>query len=280
MELGILSIIFAHLKSIPDVIWSGVIASLLTLGGVLLSNRDNTRRLLIQLQHDADQKAKDRINVMRRDTYLDTVEQLTKVNSYLAGLPQRDVSKENVADGLQAFFTSVAKLQLVAEPQTALLVLKFQADYGELIFDLMRHLIPTIEAKTDIQINDDHYQKTQREISRILSEMSRQNESGKPNSDVFGVLQKSFDFQQSLSSKYAEDRSQARQRFNASSITFQRFLLKRMRELYPKQVPVLMAIRRDLGLTDELADFQKEMELQSKRLEGKFDELLASLTAS
>ena len=44
--------IIALLKSIPDVIWSAFLASILTLSGVLISNRSNTTRLRLQLEHD------------------------------------------------------------------------------------------------------------------------------------------------------------------------------------------------------------------------------------
>ena len=121
------------LQSIPAVIWSGVIASLLTLSGVFMSNLSNTNRLKLQLQHDEREKAKERTATLRREVYLRTVEELVRANAHLSGLPQLDITKTNLAEGLQGFASAAARLQLVAEPQTALLVNQLQADYSELV---------------------------------------------------------------------------------------------------------------------------------------------------
>ena len=77
-------------QTIPDVIWSGLIASVLTLGGVLISNRSNSSRLKLQLRHDAEQKTTERTASLRRDVYLEAAEQLTKANAYL-GVASRTI---------------------------------------------------------------------------------------------------------------------------------------------------------------------------------------------
>lgn len=272
-----MNMLLAALHSIPDVIWSGIIASFLTFGGVLVSNRSNTNRLLLQLKHDAAEKAKERIAALRRDVYLRTVEELVKTNSHLANLPQMDISKVNLGDGLQGFFSSAARLQLVAEPPTALLVNKLVGRYGELVFELMTHLLPASKAKSDIQIADDLYSKAQVQVNRILSEMAKLNETGNPDSSAFQALQTSFDFQQSQSEKYAGERGEAWTRFNIGNLAFQRFLLTQLRDIGSEQIPVLIEIRRDLGLTGDVQQMEEQMRLQWHRMEEKFNVLIASL---
>jgi hypothetical protein len=240
--------LIAFLQSIPDVIWSGVIASVLTLSGVLISNRSNTTRLQLQQEHDAAEKSKERTATLRREVCLKTAEELVKANAYLAGLPQLDLSKANVGDGLQGLLAAAARLQLVAEPKTALLVGQLSATYGELVLKLMIQLMPVGKAKADIEIADGLYTKAQTEVARILSEMAKQNESGHPDPRVFQVLNTSFDSQQAQARKYADDRNEAWTRFNANNLVFQRYLLQEMREIGAQQVPVLVEIRRDLGI--------------------------------
>lgn len=63
-----------YFKGVPDVIWSGVIGALVALAGVMLSNKGNSKRLNSQLQHDATEKTKERINTLRREVYLQAVE--------------------------------------------------------------------------------------------------------------------------------------------------------------------------------------------------------------
>ena len=52
--------IITVLSLIPDVIWAAIIASVITLSGVALSNRANRKCLLMQLNHAAKEKDKER----------------------------------------------------------------------------------------------------------------------------------------------------------------------------------------------------------------------------
>ncbi len=69
---------------------------MVTVGGVLISNGSNTKRLKLQLQHDANEKTKERTAALRREVYLRAVEELVKANAHLATLPQLDLSKTNL----------------------------------------------------------------------------------------------------------------------------------------------------------------------------------------
>lgn len=265
------------LASIPATVWSGIIGAIIALSGVLLSNRGNTSRLGIQLQHDAAEKAKERTAALRRDVYLRAIEELVKTNSHLAGLPNLDPTKVNISDGLQGFFSAAARLQLVAEPTTALLVNRLVGEYGELLLELLAQLQPAHTARSDIQLAEHHYTLVQTEVTRILGEMAKLNESGKPDPAAFIALQSSLDFQQGQSAKFAKDRDAAWSRFNAANIAFQRALVPKLRDLSSRQVPVMIELRRDLGLGGELDALKQQMHHQMQRMEERFNALIASL---
>lgn len=269
--------LFDLLRSIPDVIWSGVIASLLTLAGVLVSNRSNTQRLLIQLQHDAAEKSKERTAALRREVYLRAVEELTKANSHLASLPQSDPTNTNLADGLQGFFAAAARLQLVAEPQTALLVNQLVAAYAELLVKLMARVAPLHQTKLDISISDGLYNKAQAEVTRVLAEMSKFNEAAQTNEVVFSALRRSFDGNQALATRHAEDLSASWEKFSHLNAEFARQLISDMQDMGESQIPVLVEIRRDLGLTTDLNAFREQMQANWKRMSGQLDTLLHAL---
>lgn len=269
--------IISFLQSVPDVVWSGIIASFLTLSGVLISNRSNTTRLKLQLQHDAEEKSKERNGILRREVYLRFAEELVKANAYLSELPQIDATKVNIGDGLQGLMAATARLQLVAEPNTALLVGQLSAAYVELVLKLMTQLLPVTNAKIDIQITDDCYVKAQAEVTRLLSEMAKQNESGKPDSLIFHILDTSLEHQQTQVRKYADSRNEAWERFNASNINFQRFLLQELKAIGSMHIPVLVEIRRDLGLTSELKEIETQMKNQWLRMEAQIDLLIEKI---
>jgi len=264
-------------SSIPDVVWSGLIASGLTLSGVLLSNWSNTNRLILQLQHDANEKAKERTAALRREVYLRAAEELTKANSYLASLPQVDLTKTNAAEGLQEFFAAAAKLQLVAEPKTALLVNQLVAAYAELLLRLLARLMPLQEVRTNIAVGDHHYNKAQAEITRLLSEMFKYNETAQKNDAVFHALNASLEFHQGQAKKFADECCADRARHNKLHIEFSKSLFAEMKVMGEQQISVLIEIRRDLGLTSELNAFREQMQEQWKRINAQMDLLIDAL---
>jgi hypothetical protein len=269
----------ALLISIPDVVWSGLIASVLTLSGVLVSNRSNTNRLRLQLQHDASEKSKERTAILRRDVYLHAAEEMTKANSHLASLSQADLTKTNAADGLQGFFAAAAKLQLVAEPSTALLVNRLVSTYGELLLRLMARLMPLQKAKIDISIHQDLHNKAQYEVTRVLAEMAKFNEAAKVDGAVFNALQRSFDGFQAQAAMLAAKVSTFRAQFEQLNIEFSKQLLTEMRLVGEAQIDVLIEIRRDLGFNSDIEAFRKQMEAQWHRMKSQLDTMLSALQA-
>lgn len=269
--------IIDFLRLIPIMVWSGLTGAIIALGGVFITNQSNTSRLRIQLEHDAKEKARDRTSALRRDVYLQAVEELTKANSHLASLSLSDPTKTNLADGLQGFFGAAAKLQLVAEPTTALLVNQLVAAYGELSLKLIERAIPLHKTRNDISINDDLYNKAQAQVTRVLAEMTKINEAAHANDAVFSALQRSIEWHQTETAKYAANRKTAWDKFNSLNIEFCKQLLTEMQNIGEQQIPVLVEIRRDLGLTTELAAFRQQMEAQRIRKSAQFDALIHTL---
>jgi len=52
----LIEVITNILYKVPDAVWAAIIASLLTLGGVIATNAENNKRLKSQLEHDAAER--------------------------------------------------------------------------------------------------------------------------------------------------------------------------------------------------------------------------------
>lgn len=265
------------ITSIPDVIWSGVIASALTLSGVFISNWSNTNRLKAQLKHDSEEKAKERKANLRREVYLLAAEELVKANNHLAKLPQLDISKNNPADALQEFFASAAKLQLVSEPKTSLLVSELVTTYGELVLKTISKTRPIQELRVDIAIRDDHYNRAQAEISRILAAMAQFNESAQTDSVIFTALQNSFEFHQGQAAQLASEREELWKRHNSLHIEFVKELVIEMKLIGERQIPVMVEIRRELDLKGDADEYLQQMRKQWGRINTQLDAVLRDL---
>ncbi|MBM7334857.1 MAG: hypothetical protein ABGX87_05305 [Alcanivorax sp.] len=269
-----------YLAKIPDVVWSGLLASALTLAGVMLSNRSNTKRLLKQLSHDSEENGKNRINFLRKEVYLEAAEKMAKANGYLGKIPQMDPVKDNIADGLSDFFAAAAKLQLVSQPDTSQLAGELVTRYGEILLGLLAKAAPVHSLNTDIRIASDFYDRNQAEVTRILAEMTQLNESGHPNPIQFAALQRSYESAQEAANHFADERSRAYEQQASAMRDYTTTLLNEIRSVGGLQVQVTAAIRSELGLTTDIIEYEALLQKNSSRMDKAIQGLLTKLEES
>jgi hypothetical protein len=103
------------------------------------------------------------------------------------------------------------------------------------------------------------------------------NESTQTDGAIFKALQRAFDFQQSQAQLYASERSEHWDNFNKLNVEFCRSLIPEMQRLGEIQIPVLVEIRRDLGLTGELDAFRAQMQANAERMKNQLENLLNAI---
>jgi len=258
------------IKLVPDVIWSAIVASGITFLGVMLSNKSNTSRLVLQLEHDAREKSKDKINNLRREVYLKAIEDIEATNIHMGTLANRDLTNSNMSAEIQAIGASIAKLRLVAEPETARLAGELSAAMGALFLQLLPRLMPVLEARSDIEINDSAYISSSAEASRIMREMHKFNEEGRQDANIFQTLQKSHEFFCDQAQTYADARAVAYDVRDIRMHEFNAMLLPEMKEISKLQLKVTVAIRKDLGIVSDVADLQRQLERHWAVMEAGF----------
>lgn len=267
-----------HLVSkVPDVVWSGVIGSGLTLLGVFASNSSNTKRLEVQLNHDSKEKSKERAVLMRREVYLDFSVELIKANSHLASFPSKDITKENVSEGLQGMFQALARVQLVCEPATILLAVELNTMYGQAISRLTSALIPVSSAMTDRDLAKRFYDKYQAEIDRALAAQTAMRESGSIDQAVLKALQDSVAFNSEQSKKLNEEREEAAHRYVLEQMNWQRALVRELRTISPLQYQLMAAIRSELDVGGNPKQLQEGLDEQADRMEQALNDVFEEL---
>jgi hypothetical protein len=264
------------LSSVPDVIWSGAIGAGVALLGVFASNAGNTKRLLLQMDHDSSEKSKERIAELRKEVFIEAVAELSRVPAIFMGLVQLDPTKGNIAEGFQNFAAEAAKLQLVAEPKTGLMMNQLVADYGELHTKLIVAAMPIYQVRSRINLSDDLYKKAESNTQLMSDEISKYRQISQPNEEVLSILQNSLQFHQRQVEKFGSDRSVAYEEFNTLNIAFVRGALYEFQKMVPSQIAVVVEIRRDLGLTSNLDEVVEQMKRNWDRMVPQVE---ASLSA-
>lgn len=261
----------------PDVIWSGVIASVLALSGVILTVWINSINISRQLLHDAQERDKERKSDMRRQVYLAAAEELANAQNYLSTLPQANLSDPQQAVKMNGFYAAAAKVQLVCEPDTALLIGELVGKFGGLTLRLLGAVAPLHQVQSDIDIRTHHYNRYTAEIDRILAAMSALNESGNPDPDKMQILQKSFDFNQEQARKISDERNALFDKRNAMHADYSKMLLMENKKILHLQIDVMASIRMELNLHSDPTEARLQAEKQTKQMEIQMDSLLLQL---
>lgn len=100
------------------------------------------------------------------------------------------------------------------------------------------------------------------------------------DSTVFNALQRAAEFYQQQSEKHATDRGVAWNQFNRLNVKFSRELLSDLRAVLEQQIPVLVEIRRDLGLTSNLNEYREQMTAQWNRMSTRLESVFRTLDDS
>lgn len=266
-----------YLSHIPDVVWSGLIASALTLSGVLISNASNTRRLKIQLSHDSGEKAKERTGKLRQEVYLLVAEELAKANSVLGSLTQGDLTSLQATTEMTGLFSAVEKLKLVAEPDTALLVGELSASYGAALMRLLAASTPLMDIRIDIDIAGKSYEEASKEASRYLSIITDMIDSGQIDAAGHQKLQNRFEFHQQRAEQHAEERTAMWAKQSERQLNFTKNLVSELKALSGRYVAAITAIRSDLGLPAESQKFAEQMAGHWENMENELYKTLNTL---
>lgn len=263
--------------SIPTIVWSGIVASFISLAGVVLSNRSSLDRLKEQLRHDSSEKHRDRISELRKSVYLELATQMTYASGHLGSLAGKDPTTADLGGPLQAVMAELAKAQLVGSRETAALAAEMAAIYGEALFNLMVAAKPMHELKIDIRISGEMYDQEFAQAKRVLTEITALNESGAPNPNRMAALQRSFDnFRQSYT-KHSSDRDTAWENYNSENKSFFQAVFKEIGRISPAQIKLLSAVRAEIGLGTDISELNRRMKENQLRMEKAAADLLARI---
>jgi hypothetical protein len=202
---------------------------------------------------------------------------MAKANAQLGQLPQIDPTKQNIGVGLSGFFAASAKLQLVCHSDTAGIANELTTRYGEMLLKLLGKASSIHNLNTDIRILSDFYDRHQAEVERTLAEMKQMNESANPDPVRFAALQTSCKSAQRHAKELAEERSGVYERHKVTMREYVVAMLEETRTIGPVQMRLAAAMRDELGLSTDLAEFESKLQANFERMDRSMQHLLDSL---
>lgn len=263
--------------SIPTIVWSGGVAALISLIGVLISNRSGLERLREQLRHDAAQKHRDRVFDLRKDVYLELTAQISRANSHLGALAGKDAVDEDIAEPISAVMVGLSKLQLIGSREAAALAAELTALYGEALFNVTAAAAPLHDLKSDIkfsgQMFDEYFDQAKRANAEIIAHI----ETGAQDEARIAALQKCYEIYRDSFQKYSRERDEAWKKHNSLHKDFLRVVFGEVKKIAPVRIRLECAIRSEIGLDSDTSQLFARLNEDQVRAEKAIDEFLAKL---
>lgn len=269
------------LQSIPNTVWSGLLASLATfistIAAVIVTNASNTKRMRVQLDHDADEKQKERVSALRRDLYLKAAETTVRANMYFGGMAQVDVTKPAYDAPLRDVLAVAAQMQLVVTQGTAQLISDLVSYYAELHMRLITKVGPINLLKSNIETVNALYENSQAEVKRVIAAMIQFNETGQRDSEAFQRLNRSAEIARKTSQGFAEERTKLWGQVNVHTLQFLRDLMPATKEIAKLQMHLIVELRRELTVGGDVEVFALILQRQLERMERAVDEFIRTI---
>jgi hypothetical protein len=263
---------YEFIRSVPDVMWSGLLASALTLGGVLLTNWNSTVRLRMQLSHDANIKSQERTSSLRREVYLDAAKKIPKALGAIIDSINSDESFRTSPD-LSDFFSVTSQIQLVAEPWTASLVTTLVSKYNDLLmkFTFSRTMF-------DLAVSERNSWKEKYEIStsecgRMLLELNKLKEISPADSKMIDVVTGAYERYLAETTVVSSELQSAEVKVVIERLNLLKLFMPNVRDISNFHVVVSVAVRRDLGFSTDEELFGRQMKSQLILVENLIDYL-------
>lgn len=253
-------------ETIPPTFWGVVVGSFFSLGGVVLTNRANDRRLQAQLTHDRELRNRDRELALRKDVYLAAAEAISAGFISVSKFSNLELPHDKVTDGYVDKAPAIAKVHVIANEETARAVVSVVGELAATFLRLFARRVPLMAQKQQLAILDEQIGGFGKERDRMVELMKQYNLDGAADDRRWGVIQGTFEFEQKRVTEALEQRRALAGALYALQLEYMKDCVEETMKLGRLLVPTIVAVRRELDLPiDEAAYVQVVEESLAKQ---------------
>lgn len=272
-----MSVIVGLLSEVPGVVWGAVLAALIALGAAVLTNRNSRKQLQQQLDHDAQQRDRERAMALRRDVYLPAAEAMVRAQQSLGQLVNLEVKVEDIERLVTNALTATAKIHLVAGEPIVSAVLNYvnvlMSAYLELITLRYPLLVRAMQAQAHQRVAD----RANAECVRTLESMKQFNLSLQTNQDTWARLTQQSEAEQAMAQEHGAKVAELMRANTIDGQAMSRRASELTVEIARRFPDAVLAARDELGLPIDHGAYQAmfaKQEADAVKQAGEFFEEL------
>ncbi len=249
-----------------EMIIAAIMASAITVFGVTLANRANSKNLIRQLNHDAQQKDKERELQIRKEVYIEAAEAIAESIEDIQRLPNR-IKTENF-DICNTLLQAMAKVHMVGTLDTVKSAAQFTEKFNQSTLPIVPKIVKFVTLKQElvylnnlgeIQIN------TMNEINRNFEQM---DSSSKQDAGVLETYKNQFQEVKTKHDTTLALMSTKEDELKCLHIKLISMCLSAGIYLQKEALNVILSIRKELNLEIDSTEYLSQIEEMFKGFGG------------
>ena len=227
------------LQLVPDTVWAALIAAALALSGVALSNRHSRRLLETTIENDALQRDRDRQMALRREVFIPAADAVVGLLEMLVQSADPDADDAGISTRISGLTAAVARIQVVGKNQSVKAAAEFLDACCDAYADIRLRRLPIKSLKN----------RNAQFVRKLLAETKSWPEQDKDRPVPVERWDK-------LHAIIAKEGAELRKDIEGGQELVQ-FCMSRSAQVGKLVPPLLLAIREELGLSINEAEFLK-----------------------
>lgn len=266
-----MEILIELLSKVPNVIWSAVIASLLTFAGVFITNKGNERRQSALLKHEKEKFEAENKLELKKEVFLSVASSFADVLNVIPKLMNLEFTQKDIETQIAGHSGIVAKSYLAAKEQTVAEILNFSSEVGDTLINLLKQRATVLDHKYAIEIYKSTISKANEEKDRIVSIMKEINLQGSQNNFNFDYLKQSYDSQDNIVKEISKNKEEEESILKPLHINFSRKCLEEHARLLSLLPPMTIALRKELDNDSESSVFIEALNNSITKMNSSFE---------
>lgn len=277
MIMNILNQLLALIGKIPATFWGVVIGSFFSLGGIVIANRANDRRLREQFKHDREMRNRDRELSLRKDVYLSAAEAVSAGITAIGRFADLEIPNNKLTEAYIDKSPAIAKVHVIANKETAEALTNLVGELNAAYLRLFAKRYPLVAQRNQVSFLQQQMNSFSQERDRMLELMKQFNLDGARDQRRWEVIDRNFKFEQNRITETSKQQAMLFADLSVKQLQFMKECIDETNKLSRLTVPVIASARAELEMPIDKQAYAEVIEQSIKKQEVNIEAFVENI---
>lgn len=251
--------------------------SFFTITGVILTNRSNTSRLRIQLDHDRQIKKQERELNLRKEIYLAAVEAISAGLGVIGRIGNLNISYDKLMESFADKSPSIAKVNVIANNDTIKALAAFMEELTSGLLRLSHERLKLSAVQQRISFIQKEIDKASDERDRMIGLMKEYNLEGSNDKQRWAIIEKNSEFERKRIEGLSKEKSKLELELFPAQMVLARECQSESAVLANLLTPLIGCVRAELELPFDEISYAQVIEGSQKKQTVQINQFIADV---